>query len=184
MGLVIFAAIGIYLLISIAVVMGAIKYAQRSERNPRYWAWGAILLMYLIPFWDLIPTIATHQFHCATSSDFWAYKTVKQWNAENPGVMETLSYRKDSPSTVDKGPERFVITIVMNDRFNLLLGRTPQAVYGWKWVHEIVDSKTGTLLAKRIDFSTGNGLIGGEPELRFWLHSNGCPKQDKQVNLF
>jgi hypothetical protein len=91
MGLAILFGLAVYLLISAVVIWAARRWARRNGRDPRRWGWGAALVMYLIPFWDLIPTLVMHQYRCATEAGFWVYKTPEQWVAENPGVLETLS---------------------------------------------------------------------------------------------
>lgn len=97
MGFVILVAMGAYLLLSLGVVVGAISYAKKNGKSIKKWGWGAALVMYMIPFWDWIPTVVTHQFYCAKDSGFWVYKTPEQWKAENPGVMETLVEINNSP---------------------------------------------------------------------------------------
>ena len=71
------------------------------------------------PFWDWLPTVATHQFYCATDSGFWVYKTPEQWKAQNPGVMETLVKNKNAPSTHDGDDNNYTDTDFLNQRFNL-----------------------------------------------------------------
>ncbi len=90
MGLVIAGALALYLLITITVVIGVIKYAKKNGKSAKRWGCSAALVMYLIPFWDWIPTVVAHQYYCATEAGFLVYKTVEQWKKENPGVMETL----------------------------------------------------------------------------------------------
>jgi hypothetical protein len=54
----------------------------------------------------------------------------------------------------------------------------------WRHEQEIVDVKTGEAVGRRVDFSTGNGHVGGEPELRFWIHSDHCfGGQEKAINF-
>ena len=90
MGFVIVVVGAAYLLISIGVVVGTVSYARKHGRSVKRWGWGAALVMWLIPFWDWLPTVAAHQYYCATESGFWVYKTLDQWKKENPGVAETL----------------------------------------------------------------------------------------------
>jgi hypothetical protein len=91
MGFVIVVVGTVYLLISVGVVAWAVSHAKKAGKNAKKWGWGAVLVMWLIPFWDWIPTVVVHQYYCATESGFWVYKTLDQWKKENPGVMETLS---------------------------------------------------------------------------------------------
>ena len=90
MGLVIFAALGLYLLISIGVVAWAIWYARKHNKNIWLWGFGAAFIMYNLVFWDWIPTVVAHKYYCSSEAGFWVYKTLDQWKAENPGVLEGL----------------------------------------------------------------------------------------------
>ena len=184
-GPIIFGAALLYFVISFAIVRVAIGYAKKSGKSVKKWGWGAALVMYLIPFWDWIPTVATHQFYCAKDSGFWVYKTLDQWKAENPGVMETLIEPNDSPEgaspnwPTENWAGKKIASI--NQRFGMVYKShlsTPEEgelfLHVWRWQNELIDKKTGEVLARRVDFSTGNGFIGGEPELKFWLHSDHC----------
>src|ERR1035437_1593300 len=99
-GPVVLGAALLYLLISIAVVRWAIRYAWKNGKSAKRWGWGVALVMYLIPFWDWLPTVATHQFYCAKDAGFSIYKTPEQWKAENPGVIETLVENNRSPEGI------------------------------------------------------------------------------------
>lgn len=112
MGLVIIGVMGLYLLISLGVVAWAISHAKKSGKSAKKWGWGAALVMYMIPFWDWIPTVAVHQFYCAKDSGFWVYKTLDQWKAENPGVMEGL---------VRNPPEQYRISPFLRNKKHYLL---------------------------------------------------------------
>jgi len=91
MGLVVFAAIGLYLVLAIFVVTSVIRDAKKLGKSTYLWGWGAALVLYLIPFWDLLPTLATKHYQCANNAGFFVSKSVDQWKIENPEVMETLS---------------------------------------------------------------------------------------------
>jgi len=183
-GLIVFGAALLYLLLSIVVVRWAIRYARDNGRSAKRWGWGAALVMYLIPFWDWLPTVATHQYYCAKDAGFWVYKTVDQWKAENPGVMEGLVDNSPSPYGPPSWPTevwRGKEVASINQRFGMSYKNRftdPEEselfLHVWRWKSELIDKKTGEVLARRVNFSTGNGHIGGEPELRFWLHSDGC----------
>jgi hypothetical protein len=168
MGLVVFAVMGLYLLISLGVVKGAIAYAREKGKSARRWGWGAALVMWLIPFWDWIPTMVMHQYYCATEAGFWVYKTPEQWKQENPGVMETLVAFNDGRSSHG--------AYMLNPRFNWAIKKDgPQWFNRWRWEQEIVDTKTNDVLARYVDFSTGSGSIGGPPQLlKFWLQNDHC----------
>ena len=175
MGLVIFAALGLYLLISIIVVIVSARIAKKKDRNPWAWGFGAAFIMYNLVFWDWIPTVVAHKYYCSTEAGFWVYKTVDQWKAENPGVAKELISPVVSPSThTDKELDHITI-YSLNKRFNWVVKKTgPLPINRWRWEQVVEDSKTHQVLARYVDFSTGNGDIGGELELRFWRHADHC----------
>lgn len=183
-GLTVFGAALLYFLICIGVVRGVSHYARNRGKSAKRWGWGAALVMYMLVFWDWIPTVATHQFYCAKDSGFWVYKTLDQWKAENPGVLETLVTNKGAPSTRQGDMDNFTDLYFLNQRFNWVVKKTGPLLFSrWRWVQEVVDGKTNEVLARYVDFSTGNGNIGGEPEPRFWLHVEHCIDGERNSSL-
>jgi hypothetical protein len=174
-GLAVLVVFGVYLIISFLVVRQAISHARKNGKSAKRWGWGAAFIMYSIVFWDWIPTVATHQYYCATEAGFWVYKTPEQWKKENPGVMEALVANKGAPSTRQGDMKNFTDTYFLNQRINKVVKKAGPLLFNrWRWEQQVIDAKTGEVLARNIDFSTGNGNIGGEPPLMFWLQINGC----------
>lgn len=181
MGFVVLVALGLYLLISIGVVKGAVVYARKSGKSAIRWGFGAALLMYLIPFWDWIPTVAMHRYYCATEAGFWIYKTPEQWKQENPGVMETLVANKGAPSRdeqFDDGHKR-TTTYLLNERFNWVV--TQQDISNVlpiiRTEQLVTESKRNEVLARYADFARGNSVkntIGPPGPMKFWLHTSSC----------
>lgn len=176
MGLVIFAALGLYLLISIGVVAWAIWHAKKNGKSVKRWGWGAALVMYLIPFWDWIPTVAVHQYYCATESGFWVYKTLDQWKAENPGVMEALVANKGYPSSHEGDMANYTTTNFLNSRFNLTVKHQgPLFLHRWLREDTLIDTKTNETLARYVDFSTSHERRqAGWSGWKFWLDRRDC----------
>jgi hypothetical protein len=176
MGLVIVGALALYLLIAIAVVIGAVKYAKQNGKSAKRWGWSAALVMYLIPFWDWIPTVAVQQYYCSKEAGFWVYKTLDQWKKENPGVAEMLVASKGSPSTRQGDMTNYTDTYFLNQRLNWVIKKNgPLLLNLWRWEKHVIDTKTNDVLVRYIDFSTGGGFVGGPPrELKFWLQSDHC----------
>ena len=169
MGLVILGALALYLLILIAVVIGAIKHAKKTGKSVKRWGWGAVLVMYLIPFWDWIPTVAAHQFYCAKDSGFWVYKTLDQWKAENPGVAETLVANKTAVPIQN--------AYVLNQRFNWAIyeKRYFPLNHMMREEQQVVDSKTGEVLARYVNYSVSHERRqAGWTGWKFWLDSRHC----------
>ncbi len=171
-GPVVVGAALLYLLVSIAVVRAAIRYARDNGRSAKRWGWGAALVMYLIPFWDWIPTVAVHQYYCSTEAGFWVYKTVDQWKAENPGVMETLVYKRDMPHLQTP----YGRATVLNQRFlHIYKHEGPLPFNRWRIEKEIRDSKNGEVIAREINFSTSQERRqAGWSGWKFWLDSERC----------
>jgi len=175
MGLVILGALALYLLISIAAVVGAIKYAKKTGKSARRWGLSAALVMFLISFWDWIPTVAVHQYYCSTESGFWVYKTLDQWKKENPGVAETLVANRVAPSRLGDMTNH-TDTYFLNQRINLVVKRYNYPLFNrWRHEKEIVDTKTNEVLARYVDFSTAQIRAGGGwYGWKFWLHNERC----------
>jgi len=185
MGIVIIGTMALYLLLAVGVVYCAIRYAKKNGKSAKRWGWSAALVMYLIPFWDWIPTVVVHQYYCAKDSGFWVYKTLDEWKAENPGALAPLRSRQSVPSARTGDANNFTLTNFWNAWFNSILKKEgPLPIYRWRWEQQVVDVGNGDVLARHINFSTGDGRIGGEPESRFWLHSDGCPGSDKRAKGF
>lgn len=176
MGLVVFAVMGLYLLVSIGVVKGAIAYAREKGKSAKRWGWGAALVMWLIPFWDWIPTVAMHQYYCANEAGFWVYKTPEQWKKENPGVMETLVANKAYLSSHEGDMANYTTTNFLNSRFNLVVKqRGPLVLHRWLREDTLIDTKTSEILARYVDFSTSQQRRqAGWSGWKFWLDSRQC----------
>lgn len=183
-GLAYLLAFGLYLLISVSVVRWAISHARKNGKSTKRWGWSAALVMYLLVFWDWIPTVVMHQYYCSTEAGFWVNKTLDQWKTENPGVMETLvdnsPYEKYPNWPTEDWRDKKITSI--NQRIGLLyVNHLSNYEKGelflnvWQWNTEVVDKQTGEVLAWEVDFSTGNGgYIGGMHSMKFWLQSDGC----------
>ena len=175
MGLVILGALALYFLISFGVVAWAINYARKNGKSAKRWGWGTAFVMYSLVFWDWIPTVAVHQFYCAKDSGFWVYKTLDQWKAENPGVMEGLhqtlqSSQKTSYGDVDILDERFVIEMHRRRLVPLITTNVAE--------RRLVDRKTGDILAKGVDVGSGVGNMATGGGFKFWLNQKPCIAND------
>lgn len=165
----------------LVLVPMAVAYAKRTGRSKWRWGIGAFLLVYLPIFWDWLPTVAVHQYYCAKESGFWVYKTLDQWKAENPGVMEGLVANKGEPfrhETFDVGRGE-KNTYFVNDRFNWIV--TQQDIFNLMPIIRterlIKDIQKDEILARYVDFGTGNSVkntIGPPGPLKFWLRNRHC----------
>lgn len=181
MGLVIFGAMALYLVLAIFVVTGAISHARKHGKSVKRWGWGAALVMYLIPFWDWIPTVAVHQYYCATEAGFWVYKTPEQWKKENPGVMETLVADRSGSSRREArdGGRDEIVTYRYNQRFKVVVFERDISPFLpiIRGEEVLIDIGKDAVLARYVDFGTGNSVkstVGLPGPLKFWLHSPYC----------
>ena len=173
----VFGCLLVYVVLSVFAVKAVRRHANATGKSPQRWVWGAAFVLFLIPFWDWLPTVAMHRYYCSQDSGFWVYKTLDQWKAENPGVAETLVANKDVHSANG--------AYILNQRFNWAIKNTISLpVNVWRREYMIVDRKNNDVLARYIDFSSGNGNIGGEPPVRFWLQSGHCSNGESDYKKF
>lgn len=187
MGILIVGALGLYLLVSLGVVIWAITHARKEGKNVKHWGWGAALVMYLIPFWDWIPTVAVHQYYCATEAGFWVYKTPEQWKKENPGVMETLVAHRVPVLVFHEGDQdSWTDAEMLNQRIRLVSKRSgPLFLYRWQWEGKWIDSSTNEVLARYVDFYTSHERRqAGWAGWKFWIATDHClGYQDSMVQF-
>jgi hypothetical protein len=185
MGLVILGALVIYGLVSIVVVLLAIRHAKKNGRGAARWGWGAALVMYLIPFWDWLPTVGMHRYNCATQSGFWVYKTPEQWTKENPGVMESLVTSRRVQMTRQGDVTNHTDTYFLNSRINWIVKESNEPLLNqWRHEQELMDTKTGEVLARYVGFSTAQIRAGGGwYGWKFWLHSEHCNEEGRDASL-
>jgi len=176
MGLVILGAIALYLIVSLVVVVLAAKVAKKQGRSPWRWGGAAALMMYLLVFWDHIPTVVAHRYYCEKEAGFWVYKTVEQWKAENPGVAETLVANKGAPSKRQGDMENYTDTYSLSSRFNWIVKHNGQFLFNrWRHEQEVVDVKTGDVLGRYVDFSTSQiRRQAGWSGWKMWLDDTHC----------
>jgi hypothetical protein len=151
-GLAVLVVFGVYLLISFLVVRWAVGYARKNDKSAKRWGWGAAFVMYSIVF--------------------WVYKTLDQWKAENPGVMETLVYNKAMPYVQTPNG----VETALNQRFiHVHSYEGPFLFNRWRIETEIRDSKNGDVIAREIGFSTSQERRqAGWSGWKFWLDSERC----------
>lgn len=164
-GLMVLLALGIYLAISVGVVRWTVRWARRTGRGVKCWGFAAAFAMYMLVFWDHIPTLLLYKYYCATKAGFWVYKTPEQWKKENPGVAETMTWKELSPQFDDQDGAR---GLRVNERFvwkekSLNTAILPVRLY----VESVLDVKTGAIMIKRV--SVGAGYSGGMEFLKFWM---------------
>ena len=175
MGILILGALGLYLLVSISAVAFAVGYARKHGKSTKRWGWIAALVMFLIPFWDWLPTAAVHQYYCAKDSGFWVYKTLDQWRLENQGAMRDLRADNQPLQTMPYGYLQ-----VLDERFAIETHRTLPVPLLSTQIDEdlLVDRRTGEILAKGIVVGSGVGNLATGGGMKFWLNQKPCTQKD------
>lgn len=178
MGLVILGTLALYLLISVFVVIGAIMHAKKTGKSAVRWGFGAALVLYLIPFWDWIPTVAVHQYYCKKEAGFRVYKSLDQWKQENPGVMEILTAKTitvpDRNEITDE--DNWKSTFYLNQRIHLTNSHAgPLPLHRWRTESTLVDVKSNAVLVRAVDFYTAQTRAGGGwTGWKLWLAMDHC----------
>jgi hypothetical protein len=135
------------------VVALAVRYARKHGKSAKRWGWGAVLVMYLVPFWDWLPTVAVHKYYCAKDSGFWIYRTLDQWKLEHPGVMETLVVNKNVAPSRQGNMKNYVDSYHLNQRFKWVVRQNGPLLFNrWRHEQEVVDTKTNFVSARYVDF--------------------------------
>jgi len=169
--LVLLIVIGLAFVVAIPL---AVRYAKCTGSSKWRWGIAAFLLVFLPIFWDWIPTVAMHQYYCANESGFWVYKTLDQWKAENPGVMEGLAAHLTIQSTSDGDLQ------TMNERFAIETHRRKPIPFLPTSIAErlLIDRKSGEVLAKGVDVGSGVGNMMTGGGWKFWLNQKPCISKD------
>ena len=168
MGLVIYGVFLLYLAVSVGLVMAEDSAATKRTIARWKFALPVGLVMYLLVFWDHIPTVVTHKYYCDKYAGLTVYKTVEQWKAENPGVAETLVANEGW----DKHPEYINEERVykLNERFHLVTGSSQESLGIKKRFSKVVDVRGNKIVAERVNFSTDikkalDDLIANNPNI-------------------
>jgi hypothetical protein len=155
----------------------AADWAKRTGRSAKRWGFGAAIGLYLLVFWDQIPTFLLHHYYCATEAGVWVYKTPEQWKAENPGVAETLTWKDLS----DNYRNETHTTYELNERFRWIMTGKQNIIFPvWRATWTIIDSNNDEVVAKQI--IVDSGYSGSDLDIRKALV--GCKTCDPGDDLF
>lgn len=160
-------ALTAYALFAAALVCAAAVGARRRGRSPVRWGSTVAAAMALFLFWDWPLVWLSHHHRCANESGLKVFVTPAQWR-ESAG---TGSAQQAAGAAEHRGARRFALRyrnhLTSGDEGELFLKV-------WRWTDELVDTHTGELLARRINFSAGNGYRHSDPPLKFWLQVRDC----------
>ncbi|MDP3088510.1 MAG: hypothetical protein Q8M99_10040 [Methylotenera sp.] len=187
MGLVIILALALYIAISMGIIAWAVSYAKKQGKSAKRWGWGAALAMYMLVFWDWIPTVVVHKYYCATEAGYWVYKTPEQWKQENLGVMEGLVASKIPVRVSHEGDENsWTDAEMLNQRIKMVSKRNGKLfLHRWRWEGEWIDSQNNEVLARYIDFYTSHERRqAGWSGWKFWLATDHCDGYQEKAIKF
>ena len=189
----------VYLILSICLVRLTAKYAAKSGLNRTFPLIIAIIVVTLPVSYmtiEYIITKAAFNRYCTKEAGVWIYKTVDQWKKENPGVAETLKpytnkdRPKKKPEVKIKPDEKIGINRFLNQRFIWVRReKGPTSSNIFEHTGEIIDAKTGEVMARWIDFSSGygnpfQGATYGLSSYKVWLVNDNCSCRDQNYTSF
>ncbi|MEW8009677.1 MAG: hypothetical protein ACH255_06350 [Candidatus Thiodiazotropha sp.] len=173
-GLIYLIVMGGHLLLSIWVINLAVKQARKNSKPGWHYGVPAGIAMFLVLYWDLIPTHAVHRYHCLVDGGFMVNKSLEEWRQENPGVAETLIHKQVSDYIKQDNKEQYIL----NQRFVWEIYTLHHAFGVRSRDERIVDLENGDVLARYIDFDTDIRRLSLEPrnfrDLRLWLAVGSC----------
>ncbi|MBW9265809.1 MAG: hypothetical protein K1563_20300 [Candidatus Thiodiazotropha sp. (ex. Lucinisca nassula)] len=179
-GFIILIGLIVYLVISAVMIFLGVRYARK--KGIPGWKGGVItaVVMYLLMFWDFIPFHVAHKYYCATEGGFTLNKTLEEWKAENPGVAETLTYKRSSDYTKSSNKRKYVL----NQRFSWDIVTTKHFLGIRKNNNHIIDTGTGEILAQYVDFSSGQNSHDPNEfrDFKFWIYTRSCEKDGNKIN--
>lgn len=174
-GLIFLAAFVVYLLVSLWLIVVAVRSAQ--ARGIAGWKFGApvAIMMYLLVFWDHVPTMLLHDYECRNKAGLVVYKTAEQWRAEHSDLVNTVQPLK--------GPKLFetstgVFGYWLNDSF---FRDRQKSEYFLLPVHvfldSIVDARTHEVLVAKTWVGSGYSSLGTGhvwTRFKFWVGATTC----------
>jgi hypothetical protein len=173
-GIMMLLVAGTYIAIWILVVRFSYRLTFRvteSKKKSFSIAAAFFLIMYLVPLWDLIPTLIMHKYYCDNEAGFTVYKSLAEWEKENPEILNNLSFHnlpeeyRRLPSNSDQKTDRY---------YMLPDGSDIRAIYNLK----------GDLI--HVEFTKPNGMSGTWLNERFieinrseWLFNDSIFRKEK-----
>jgi energy-coupling factor transporter transmembrane protein EcfT len=182
-GLMFLVAALVYLLITVLVTWLAVRAARR--RGIAGWKWGlpALLVMYLLVFWDWIPTALLHRHYCSEEAGLTVYKSAEVWKKENPGAVQALAREESINWHANESGE---MTYPINDRlvFETVHEKLPLSIS--IEMYRIVDKNNDQILVEKKDVTAGTQAIGlgirSIRDLKLWFSPyKTCFREDNKV---
>jgi len=181
MSLVVFFFILLYLAVLVGATVLGYQWAKWRGWPPgKRWSAAAVgfLVIFLPMFWDWMLTVWLHSYYCEKYAGLTVSKTPEQWKKENPGVAESL-VRQDPPKQI--GSEQ-AYYMQLNQRFRREAQRSEKPLWLIERQNRTVDSKTGELMVRLINFSTGqSGRIEEFRDIKIWMKRGSCEREGQAI---
>lgn len=174
----------LYVAFSVVVVIAVGRWAAKRGKVRWKWMTGAAAAMWLIVFWDWIPTVLLHRHLCNTWAGVTIYKTPEQWLAKSKvgprgPLLDAASLKKGENSFAVASPgERFAVTSISKWYVPFAVNVNTGA---------IVDRVDATVLAERRTVDAGSPKPGGFGDWRrhfFWLNLEQCSPGTDEYYLY
>lgn len=182
MSLIILFVICLYLAVLIGATILGYRYGnKRAWSRGKRWAGAAVgfLIISLPVFWDWLPTVWLHDYYCDKYGGLVVSKTPEKWGQENPGMFDTSTSQKNSPQI--STPTGYYYDLNQRIRWEIRHEEIPF----WLRRNEtrLTDTKTGEILARYIDFSTGQSgnSINEFRDAKIWMKRFSCEPEGKMV---
>jgi len=174
-GLLYLVAFAVYLLVAFLIVRATVRWAKRTGRSPTKWGWVSALAIYLLVFWDHIPTLVAHEVLCRTVPEVKIYKTFEQWRAEHAGEARPAAIAPGRGFQKDR-EGRYVS--LANSRFGLRsLSRNIGPLSTHITRYQLIDYTTEEVLLERFGVGSGHGSLGASSSwqaMKVWLDLGTC----------
>ncbi len=182
LGLLYLGALLLYLLVASLLAWFGARLARSAGLAGWKGGLPVFLAVMLLVLWDWLPMEVMFRYDCSSAAGFTQYQTLEQWKANNPGVAETLRPSKDLNSTHEGNRERYVL----NQRFAWDIVRTAHWFHIEEREERIVDTKTGDILARYVDFNTDIPPIAlgvkSPGAYKIWMMKGSCEVDGSKVN--
>jgi len=179
-GLLYLVAFAVYLLVAFLIVRATVRWAKRTGRSPTKWGWVSALAIYLLVFWDHIPTLVAHEVLCRTVPEVKIYKTFEQWRAEHADVPRPQPVVLTDANAKDKRGHDVVLS---NTRFATRILSAGVWSLSTAITHEqVLDITTDEVLVERQMVGSGHGSLGASQSwqaMKVWLNLSDCIPDSK-----
>jgi hypothetical protein len=131
--------------------------------------------MYMLVFWDLIPTYAARTYYCTVHAGLKMHKTPEEWITENPDAAGKLTPIKNA--NIRRMPDGYQVQL--NERF-VMRHQKQEKAFGTitELKDSIIDKETNEILVNETDYKTGRNTFGtganSFQDYKSWLHTRTC----------